>query len=143
MNLLQHSTVALALTFSFGLAGCDSSTTQDLAELQRDIGTVVVQVDFGSEKRSKSIDVVCSPESTVLMSLERAQNMKKIKLEMTGSGETAFVKAIDGVKNEGGEGKNWTYRVNDQLGDKSAGVFTVKPGDKIAWTFGDRPKELE
>lgn len=124
------------------LVGCDSSKKLP-AELQRDIGTVVLEVDFGDEKPTKSIDVVCSPDSTVLLSLERAMQMKKLKFKASGSGETAFLESIDGVANDTKEGKYWTYRVNDSLGDKSAGVFDVKPSDKITWTFGDRPKELE
>ena len=123
------------------LAGCDS-TAELPAELQRDIGTVQLKVDFGEDKRAKTIDVVCSEDSTVLLTLERAQNMKKLKFEFTGSGETAFIKSIDGVENEGADGKSWTYKVNGKLGDKSAGIFEVDPADEIEWTFGDRPKEL-
>ena len=123
-------------------AGCDSVAPSNSVELSRDIGTVTLEVDFGSDKRSKSIDVVCSPESTVLLSLERAQNMKKLKVDFRGTGETAFVTSIGGMKNEGAEGKNWIFRVNDKLGDKSAGVYPVKPGDKISWSYGNPPKEL-
>ncbi len=124
-------------------AGCDSAAPSNSVELSRDIGTVTLEVDFGSDKRSKSIDVVCSPESTVLLSLERAQNMKKLKVDFRGTGETAFVTSIGGMKNEGAEGKNWIFRVNDKLGDKSAGVCPVKPGDKISWSYGNPPKELQ
>ncbi len=124
-------------------AGCDSMAPSNSVELSRDIGTVTLEVDFGSDKRSKSIDVVCSPESTVLLSLERAQNMKKLKVDFRGTGETAFVTSIGGMKNEGAEGKNWIFRVNDKLGDKSAGVYPVKPGDKISWSYGNPPKELQ
>ena len=123
------------------LSGCDSSAELP-AEMQRDTGTVQLKVDFGEDKRAKMIDVVCSPESTVLLTLERAQNMKKLKVEFTGSGETAFIKSIDGVENEGAGGKSWTYKVNGKLGDKSAGIYKVGPADEIQWTFGDRPKEL-
>ena len=124
------------------MVGCDSSKELP-AELQRAIGTVMVEIDFGSEKRMKSIPVVCSPDSTVLMSLERAQNMKMLKFESRGSGETAFVSAIDGVANEGSDGRNWIYRVNEKLGDKSAGIYAVGPGDTISWSFGDKPDELK
>ncbi|QEG20864.1 DUF4430 domain-containing protein [Mariniblastus fucicola] len=121
-------------------AGCDS--TQSSAKLDRDVGTVALEIDFGGEKRSKSIDVVCSPDSTVLSTLQRAENTGELKIEFSGSGETAFVNSIDGVKNDG-DGSNWTYRVNDDLGDKSAGVFPVGPGDRISWTFGAKPEELD
>ena len=142
MTRFKSAALISVLAISLSVTGCDSSKELP-AELQRDIGTVSVEVDFGSDKRAKSIDVVCSPESTVLLSLERAQNLKRLKFESRGAGETAFVTAIDGVKNEGSDGKNWIYRVNEKLGDKSAGIFAVSPGDKISWSFGDKPEELQ
>ncbi len=136
-----YKTIAILSLIALCVAGCDSSATKVGAT--REIGTVTLDVNFGTEKSSLSIDVVCSPESTVLLSLERAQNMKKLKVKFRGSGETAFVTSIGGVENEGADGKNWIFRVNDQLGDKSAGIYSVKPGDKISWSFGNPPKELQ
>lgn len=141
MNRPGLATAFLTAVLFVGSIGCDSSKVPN--EQLRDIGTVTVEVDFGSDKRAKSIDVVCSPDSTVLDSLERAQNTNELKFEHSGSGETAFVNSIDGVKGKGAEGGNWTFRVNDQLGDKSAGIYEVKPGDVISWKFGDQPKELQ
>ena len=142
MTRFKSAALISVFAISLSMIGCDSSKELP-AELQRDIGTVTLEVEYGSEKRMKSIPVVCSPDSTVLLSLERAQNLKKLKFESRGSGETAFISEIDGVKNEGASGKNWIYRVNDKLGDKSAGVFEVNPGDTISWSFGERPEELE
>lgn len=142
MTLFKSAALVSVFAISISMVGCDSSKELP-AELQRAIGTVMVEIDFGSEKRMKSIPVVCSPDSTVLMSLERAQNMKMLKFESRGSGETAFVSAIDGVANEGSDGRNWIYRVNEKLGDKSAGIYAVGPGDTISWSFGDKPDELK
>jgi hypothetical protein len=141
MTLLKPLTILSFVVLC--ISGCDSTVPSNSAELSREIGTVTLEVDFGADKRSKSIDVVCSPESTVLLSLERAQNMKKLKVDFRGTGETAFVTSIGGVENMGSEGKNWIFRVNDKLGDKSAGVYPVKPGDKISWSYGNPPKELQ
>lgn len=62
--------------------------------------------------------------------------MGDVKFESSGSGETAFVKAIDGVENEKAAGDNWTFKVNGKLGDRSSGVFELKPGDDVVWRFG-------
>ena len=140
MNLLQFFSIVLVAAIVV-CSGCDSPKKK--METERDIGTVLLEVNFGDQKPSKSIDVVCSPDSTVLLSLERAQQLDKLKFQVKGSGETAFLESIDGVANSAENGKYWTYRVNETLGDKSAGVFAVKPADKITWTFGDRPKELK
>lgn len=139
MNRIQTLLLVALVLF----LGCDKSADRDSKELQRDIGTVALEINFGESKSSKSIDVVCSPDSTVLLSLERAQQMNKLKFESKGSGERTFVESIDGVGNEGAGGKNWIYRVNDKLGDKSAGVFEVAPGDKISWSWGAPPEELQ
>jgi len=143
MTFCKSTAISFAVLFvvalSFCGTGCDSSKPLP-KELQRDIGTVTLEVDFGDLRDAKSIDVVCSPDSTVFLSLERAQQLDKLKFEHTGTGETVFVTSIDGVENDA---KFWTYRVNETLGDKSAGVYEVKPGDKISWRFGDRPKELQ
>jgi hypothetical protein len=141
MKPLTNLIAVLLVVLAAILAGCDSSKELP-PELQRDTGTVVLEVDFGEEKRPKSVDVVCSPDSTVLLSLERAQQLNKITFKHRGTGETVFVTSIDGIENEGGDGKNWIYKVNGKLGDKSAGVFFVKPGDKISWSFGSKPPEL-
>lgn len=141
MNFFRSLSLCVLILGVLSLFGCDSSGKS--TGVQRDVGTVSLKIDFGGDKKSEMIDVVCSPESTVLSTLERAQNMNKLKVKFRGSGETAFVTSIGGVENEGADGQNWIFLVNDELGDRSAGVFEVQPGDTISWSFGDRPKELE
>lgn len=142
MTLFKSAALISVVAISLFMVGCDS-TKKLPAELQRDTGTVTLEVDFGGDKRAKSITVVCSPDSTVLQSLERARATNDLKFESRGVGETAFLSSIDGVKNEGSDGKNWIYKVNGQLGDKSAGIYEVNPGDTVTWSFGTPPKELQ
>ena len=47
---------------------------------------------------------------------------------------TALLTKIDDLKNEG-RGRNWLYRVNDKLADRSFGVFELKKRDTILWKF--------
>ncbi len=142
MNQIQNC-ILIAVVAAFPVfVGCEKSQDRIAKEVQNDIGTVILEV-IGGSSAPKSIDVVCSPDSTVLMTLERAQQMGELKYESIGSGETTFVKAIDGITNEGSDGKNWIYRVNGKLGDKSAGIYTVAPGDRISWSWGAPPEELK
>jgi hypothetical protein len=131
----------LVLAISLGFCGCDSAGTD--TAVQRDIGTVSLEINYGNGKQPESIDVVCSPDSTVLSTLERAQNMNKLKVKFRGNGETAFVTSIGGVEDGGDDGNHWIYRVNGKLGDKGGGVFAVDPGDAISWTYGDPPDDLK
>lgn len=81
---------------------------------------------------------------TALDALKHAKAMPApmgLTLDFTGSGETAFVRAIDGLRNEGGGNgaRNWTYTVNDELAKASAGVVTLNPGDTVRWTYAGSP----
>lgn len=53
-----------------------------------------------------------------------------------GSGASAFLSSIDGVKNEGAGRKNWTYSVNGKSADRSFAIYRLQPGDRVLWTFG-------
>ncbi len=141
--------VAIGFLALLTFPGCDRGSKAKTADApdgsKRGIGTVDLTVDFGSEggeKKPIDVAVVCSEDSTVLSILERAHNTGDLDLKFRGSGETAFVESISGVKNEGAGGQNWIFRVNGKTGDKSAGVYEVNPGDKVSWQFGELPEEL-
>lgn len=55
--------------------------------------------------------------------------------EVRGEGAGAFVVSVGGVANEGAGGRNWTYSVNGQPGDRSAAIAPVKDGDRVLWKF--------
>ena len=72
--------------------------------------------------------------------MKQAQGASKqadLKFEYKGSGETAFLKSIDGVENEGGgaEKKNWQFWVNGKRADRGFGVFELQLSDKVVWKF--------
>lgn len=141
---MNHIVPKLFLTFvlagTVATIGCERAGNLP-AELQRDIGTVSLEFNFGGQQPDKQVDAVCSPNSTVLLSLERAQQTGDLAFKSTGSGETSFVHSIDGLDNET-DGQCWIYKLNDRLGDKSAGIQKVKPGDVVTWSYGTPPAEL-
>lgn len=121
------------------MSGCGATqTVEPTSGASGRLATCNVEIVFGRKFDTKTFDIPCSAsnDSTVISILERSHNMSEIKLQSTGSGETAFVVAIDDVKNEGASGDNWVYYVNDQLGDRGSGVYEIVPGDKIRWSFG-------
>ena len=99
-------------------------------------GVIQLEIDFVGRKENLRIDVPCQPPLSVFQVLESAQEQGNLTFESTGRGETAFISAIGGVKNEGAAGDNWVFRVNQQLGDRGSGVFQVNSGDQLLWTFG-------
>lgn len=60
-----------------------------------------------------------------------------IKIDVSGKGETAFLHAIDDLKNQGTgkDKKNWQFFVNDAFGTKGMGVTPLKPGDTVRLVF--------
>lgn len=130
-----------ALVMIAGMTGCDSSRPAGTASTAtgHSSGTAQLVIDFGGRRKNISVDVPCSANSTVFQILERARNMSDLEFNVSGSDETTFVRSIDGIENEGAEGDNWVFRVNDKLGDSSCGVFPVRPGDHVLWALGDYP----
>lgn len=141
MKLKLAASGLLIFGFLLALTGCTDSggngtnknnSTTDLA-----IGTVQVEIRFGSDREVIQSQVDCMNDSTVYSVLQAASIKGGFTFESTGllKGDK-FITSIGGVDKLSGDGKNWIYRVNGVLGDKGAGMFAVKPQDRIAWSFG-------
>lgn len=100
---------------------------------------VEIEIDFKNSTPSLSGKVTLEKEQTAFAALESFARQKELKVDFKGEGETLFVKGIGEVANQGAGGINWTYRVNGELGDRSSGIFSLKPGDKVLWIFGKYP----
>ncbi len=105
--------------------------------------TVRVIVDYGDGVEKHFVALPWKSGMTALDALELAsRHPRGVKFKYTGAEATAFVTEIDDLKNEGGGRRNWTYRVNDKLGDRSCGVAELKESDRVLWRFGKyRPDE--
>jgi hypothetical protein len=95
---------------------------------------VSLTIDFGDGIRERYAPAAWREGMTVRdLMVETRQG--KLKLEVQGSGQAAFLKAINGVANEGADGRNWTYAVNGKPADRSFAVYELQPGDEVLWTF--------
>lgn len=102
--------------------------------------TVELRIDFGDgfEIRYKAIPY--RNDMTVLDAMKIAERHRhRLSFRSRGSGDTAFVYEINKVANEGARGRNWVFRVNGKLGDRSAGIYHLKSGDKVLWSFERYP----
>lgn len=112
------------------LAASTSGQAQEPAK------TVRLTIDYGDGVQKVFTALPWKAEMTVLGALEAAaRHPRGIKFTHRGSVASAFVTAIDDLKNEG-RGRNWTYLVGDKRADKSAGAWELKAGDAIVWRFG-------
>jgi hypothetical protein len=100
---------------------------------------VEVEIDFRNSTPPLLGKVTLEKEQTAFAALESFARQKELKVTSKGNGETTFVMGIGEVANQGAGGINWTYWVNGKLGDRSSGVFSLKPGDKVSWIFGKYP----
>lgn len=96
---------------------------------------VSLSIDFGGGRRKDFDALAWHDGMTVADLFDKASGMEVIQ---KGSGQGAFLTAVDGVANEGADGNNWTYEVNGQSGNRSCAVYELRPGDRVLWTFGPR-----
>lgn len=97
--------------------------------------SVSLGVDLGGGERHDFESLPWHDGMTVADLMSEATGLEVAQM---GSGQGAFVRAIDGVTNEGADGKNWTYEVNGQGADRSFAVYALRPGDRVLWSFGAR-----
>ncbi len=99
---------------------------------------LVIDYGDGVEKHFTRLDWRAG--MTVLDLMEAAgRHPRGIEFAYRGRGPTAFLTRIDDRENEG-RGRNWTYRINDRLADRSLAVQTVGPKDRVVWRFGVAPE---
>jgi hypothetical protein len=98
---------------------------------------VELVIDYGDGVQKRFTRIPHEDGMTALAALgSAAKHPRGIKFENTGSGAAALVRRIDDVANESSrDGKNWLYRINGKLADKSAGAYVLSPGDVILWRF--------
>lgn len=99
--------------------------------------SVSLVIQFG-EGRERKIDAVAwHPGMTVDELMTAASRLPSgPTYTVGGDHEMMLLWGIDGVLNEKGGGRSWTYKVNDVPADRSLAVYELRPGDRVLWTFG-------
>jgi hypothetical protein len=96
---------------------------------------VSLTIDFGDGRMTNVAGTAWHQGMTVVDLLTNAPG---ISVEQKGSGQAALLTSLDGVANQGADGKNWTFDVNDRPADRSFAVYELRAGDHVLWTFGLR-----
>ncbi|HEX5471201.1 MAG TPA: DUF4430 domain-containing protein [Lacipirellulaceae bacterium] len=97
--------------------------------------TVSLAINFG-DGRQRDINGVAWHDGMTVADI--FSSSPGIQVSQKGSAESALLTAIDGIANEGSDGRNWTYAVNGQVADRSFAVYQLRPGDRVLWTFGQQ-----
>lgn len=134
---LLTSNLCLSIVFLLSMI---STSAGQVAEDQSKPITISVNIDFGDGLVWQYNQIPYQNGMTVLDAMEYLRNRKVKPLEFSyqGSGQNAFLKSIAGAANEGGgrSAKNWFFRINEKLGNRSFGLTELKPGDVVLWHFG-------
>ena len=69
------------------------------------------------------------------MTVQDALAASGAKFSVQGNGAAAFLTELAEIKNEGPGGRNWQFEINNQWSDRSFGIRTLDPGDRVLWKF--------
>jgi hypothetical protein len=107
-----------------------------LAAEEKPSAIVKLTVDYGDGCEKSFTRLAWTSSMTVLDAMRlAAKHPRGIEFRQRGKGATAILTQIDDLKNEGARQRNWIYRVNGKLGDRSFGVFQLQPEDTVLWRF--------
>jgi len=95
---------------------------------------VLLAIEF--PKGRQDVDPI--PWYEGMTAADQLRSAPGIKVAQTGSEAAALLTAINDTANEGADGSNWTYQVNDESADRSFEVYELKPNDRVLWFFGKR-----
>ena len=136
---------ALCIALSFLLlTGCEREIGDNKNENIDSGQLVYLFVDYADlrpESRVLVIEVPYRTGMTVLDAMNTAKSNDKLDFDYSGKGETAFIKSIGGVSNQGAAKNNWIFYVNQELAKRSSGAFELQPGDLIEWRLGGYPQQ--
>jgi hypothetical protein len=98
--------------------------------------TVSLAIDFGNGARREFAALPHRAGMTIGDLLRAAQAFRPaIAFVHEGEGEMAFLTSLEGVANEGGDGRYWIYRVDGATGTVSYDKQTLEPGAAVLWEF--------
>jgi Domain of unknown function (DUF4430) len=120
-------------------AVADGGNAARQADARPQAQAIELVIDYGDGSEKHFTGIAWKDSMTVFDVLRTAEKRPHgISVTSRGSGETLIVSKIDDLANQGGgkTDKNWIFHVNGQMGDESAGIATVRPGDRVLWKFG-------
>jgi len=142
---MKNVTVCISLSIlAMMLLGCEQATAPSSPSAPaREVDTVNLVIDFGDESEQIKVAIPCSVGATVFTTLKQAEQQGDLQLDAAGSGETAFVKGINGYVGDAATGRYWFFYVDDQLAKQGCGVVEVDPGRKIEWRYQEQPANFD
>lgn len=114
-----------------------STTTPNWTPAPRPEGqTVSLTIDFGNGAR-REFDALPWSEGLTLGKLMRQAAAFRPGLTYTqkGLGEMTYLTSLEGVANDGDNGRYWFYSVDDARGKVSFEIQPLQPAARVLWVF--------
>ncbi len=93
-------------------------------------------IDFGDQSQLKFSAISWREGMTVLEAMRQLEkHPRAVKFRFRGQQQTAFLEELGGLANQGGDGRNWMFKVSGKVATQSFAVTTLQPGDDILWEF--------
>ncbi len=101
--------------------------------------TVAMTLDFGNGAKQLFEALPWHEGMTVEKLMREAALFRPgITFVQQGEQETGLLQSINGLKNQGGIGRNWKYEVNGRYATVGFCVQKLEPGDRVLWEFVDQ-----
>ena len=98
--------------------------------------TVRLEIDFGNGAARHFDALPWRAGMTVADVLAAAREFRPgIAFTQIGAGPSGLLIALDGLKNEGNDGRNWLYEVAGLPATESFCLQPVAPGELVRWRF--------
>ena len=124
------SAVVLGVLLALGCSSEPPKVSDPAPPLDSPQGPVTVEIVHRESIRTLLLEAV--PAGTTVETVMRS--IEEVPVAIRGSGTTAFIDSIDGVKT--GSGTGWTYRINGEFVDRGIGATELVPPATVRWTFG-------
>jgi hypothetical protein len=97
---------------------------------------VSLTIDFGDLSQQKFVAIPWRDGMTVLDAMRSVEkHPRAAKFRFRGQQQTAFLEEMGGLANQGGDGRNWMFRVSGKIAKQSFAATTLQPGDDVLWEF--------
>ncbi|MBO9599880.1 MAG: DUF4430 domain-containing protein [Cohnella sp.] len=101
---------------------------------QRITLSIVGNEEWGAIVDSEQVDL--KEGDTASSVLKRVAKAHRLAYEIRGSGAMTYIEGIDGLYEfDNGPTSGWKFRVNGVVPDIGAGVYELKPGDRLEWVY--------
>lgn len=98
--------------------------------------TVALEIDFGNGARREFASLPWRDGMTVADLMFQAREFRPgIEFTQQGEGVSGFLASLDGLQNQGADGRNWRYDVDGRHGEVSFCLQQLQPGMRVLWEF--------